>query len=64
MALMLDNASNNNTMVERIVALAKAKGVEMDSQWICLRCLPHTIHLAALKVSIFYAWGLLIGGAC
>lgn len=47
---MLDNASNNDTLVEGITNRAKQRGVIMNANWIRLRCMPHTVHLAALKV--------------
>jgi hypothetical protein len=52
MAFMTDNASNNNTLIDGIVQHAKEKGISMNSNWVHLRCMPHTIHLAALKVNI------------
>jgi hypothetical protein len=50
MAFMTDNASNNDTLIDGIVALAEKKGIRMNAKWIRLRCMPHTVHLAALKV--------------
>jgi hypothetical protein len=47
---MLDNATNNDTMVEGIQRRAQAKGIEMKASWVRLRCMPHTVHLAAVKV--------------
>jgi hypothetical protein len=54
MAIMTDNASNNDTLVDGIVALALAdeKRIRLNAKWIRMRCMPHTVHLAALKVSI------------
>jgi hypothetical protein len=52
MAFMTDNASNNNTLVDGIVERANKQGVSMRGDWIRLRCMPHTVHLAALKVCI------------
>ena len=54
MAFMMDNASNNNTLIDKIVELGRTKRIYMNensAQWIRLRCMPHTVHLAALKVS-------------
>ena len=48
---MLDNAYNNNTMVEGIKARAALEGIELNAAWARLRCMPHTIHLAAIKVA-------------
>jgi len=50
-ALMLDNATNNNTMVEAIERWAAAEGIKFNAKWARLRCMPHTIHLAAIKVN-------------
>ena len=47
---MLDNASNNDTFVDGIERRAKKAGVFFNSSWARLRCMPHTIHLAAIKV--------------
>jgi hypothetical protein len=52
MAFMTDNASNNNTLVDGIVARAKSQGISMKGDWVRLRCMPHTVHLAALKVRV------------
>jgi len=49
---MTDNASNNNTLVNGIVARAKNQGISMNDEWVRLRCMPHTVHLAALKVNV------------
>lgn len=51
MAFMTDNASNNNTLIDGIVDRAKKQGISLNADWIRLRCMPHTVHLAALKVS-------------
>jgi hypothetical protein len=52
MAFMTDNASNNNTLIDGIVDRAKNQDISMNADWVCLCCMPHTVHLAALKVSI------------
>jgi hypothetical protein len=54
MAFMTDNASNNDTLIDRIVEHAKCEGILLKGDWIRLRCMPHTIHLAALKVSTLF----------
>ena len=51
MVFMTDNMLNNNTMVEALVALAAKRKIPLDARLICLRCMPHTMHLVALKVS-------------
>jgi hypothetical protein len=49
---MLDNASNNDTFVDGIERRAKKAGVPFNASWARLRCMPHTIHLAAIKVRV------------
>jgi len=48
---MLDNASNNNTMIVGIERRAAAEGISFDASWARLGCMPHTIHLAMVKVN-------------
>ncbi|KAI0278366.1 hypothetical protein BGY98DRAFT_917106, partial [Russula aff. rugulosa BPL654] len=50
MAFMTDNASNNNTLIDGIVDRAKNQDISMNADWVCLCCMPHTVHLAALKL--------------
>ncbi|KAI0282918.1 hypothetical protein BC826DRAFT_921206, partial [Russula brevipes] len=50
MAFMTDNALNNDMLIDGIVEHAKRKGIFLNGDWIRLRCMPHTIHLAALKL--------------
>lgn len=50
MAFMLDNASNNDTFVDGIKMRCDAAGIPFNGKWARLRCMPHTIHLAAIKV--------------
>ncbi|KAF8237018.1 hypothetical protein L208DRAFT_1144954, partial [Tricholoma matsutake] len=50
MAFMTDNTSNNDTLVDRIVWCAKEQDISMKSEWVHLCCMPHTVHLAALKL--------------
>ncbi|EJD06382.1 uncharacterized protein FOMMEDRAFT_50517, partial [Fomitiporia mediterranea MF3/22] len=49
-AVMSDNASNNDTMMETIKTHMTAKGILFSAEEAHLRCMPHTIHLAALKL--------------
>jgi hypothetical protein len=48
----MDNASNNDTLVEHFAIKCREEGVEFDASNARMRCLPHTIHLAALKVRL------------
>ena len=50
---MLDNASNNDTLVEGIQKRAQAEGIYINAIWARLRCMPHTVHLSAVKASSF-----------
>ena len=49
-AFMLDNASNNDMMVNGIQSRAAKEGIHLNATWAHLWCMPHTIHLAAIKV--------------
>jgi len=50
----MDNATNNDTLVaaiEQHCTDAKIYFSAMESQ---MRCMPHTVHLAAIKVLCFF----------
>ena len=51
MAIMMDNASNNDTMMEAIESRCHEAGIKFSAQKSRMCCMPHTIHLAAIKVS-------------
>lgn len=53
MAFMLDNASNNDTLINAVVSQAGQQGIEMKADWVHLHCMSHTVHLAVLKVCCF-----------
>jgi|ERR1700678_1101013 hypothetical protein len=63
MAFMLDNASNNDTFVDGIKSRCDKEGIPFNATWARLRCMPHTIHLAAIKVcaKIFFMCQILRG---
>ncbi|KAJ7915709.1 hypothetical protein B0H13DRAFT_1610153, partial [Mycena leptocephala] len=44
------NATNNDTIVEAFARLCKEKCVEFSCSDGRMRCMPHTIHISALKV--------------
>ena len=54
-AFMVGNATNNDTFVDRIKKHAHAIGAAFNAEWAHLQCMPHTIHLAAIKVSLLLA---------
>ena len=47
---MMDNATNNDTLVEAFERMCKAKKIPFSAKNSRLRCMPHTVHLAVLKV--------------
>jgi hypothetical protein len=51
-AIMMDNASNNNTMMLSLERRCQQRGIQFSAQDARMRCMPHTIHLAAIKVLI------------
>ncbi|TFK33873.1 hypothetical protein BDQ12DRAFT_614499, partial [Crucibulum laeve] len=50
LAFMLDNASNNDTLVEGIEKRSTENGIPFNAVWARLRCMPHTVHLAAIQL--------------
>jgi hypothetical protein len=52
MAFVMDNATNNDTMMEEIEELCFVEGIDFSAKHSRLQCMPHTVHLAALKVCI------------
>jgi hypothetical protein len=47
----MDNATNNDTMIEVFEEKCQAKAINFSAIDSRIRCMPHTAHLAALKVS-------------
>ncbi|EDR01432.1 uncharacterized protein LACBIDRAFT_311023 [Laccaria bicolor S238N-H82] len=50
MAIMMDNASNNDTIMEAIESWCCAAGIKLSAQKSCMHCMPHTIHIVAIKL--------------
>jgi hypothetical protein len=50
-AIVSDNASNNDTMMAGIQRRCRLRNIAFDSKKARIRCIPHTIQRAALKVS-------------
>ncbi|KIL56181.1 hypothetical protein M378DRAFT_59515, partial [Amanita muscaria Koide BX008] len=50
-AFVMDNASNNDTMIEHVETRCHQKGIPFSAKHARGRCMPHTIHLAAIIVS-------------
>ncbi|KIJ35090.1 hypothetical protein M422DRAFT_181119 [Sphaerobolus stellatus SS14] len=49
-SIVSDNSANNDTMMEELERLFEADGIEFNAIYARGRCLPHTVHLAALKL--------------
>ncbi|KAJ6568101.1 hypothetical protein DFH09DRAFT_856019, partial [Mycena vulgaris] len=49
-AFVMDNATNNDTMVEAFERRCDELGIPFSCSDSRMRCMPHTIHLSALKV--------------
>ncbi|CAA7257320.1 unnamed protein product [Cyclocybe aegerita] len=47
-SLVMDNAFNNDTLVEGIASRCKQEGIPFSAQDARGRCMPHTIHLATV----------------
>jgi len=55
MAVMMDNASNNDTMMQAIERRCHEAGIQFCAKDSRMRCMPHTIHLSAIKVRSHYS---------
>jgi hypothetical protein len=49
-AIVMDNASNNNTLMTSLERRHEQRGFVFSAQGARMQCMPHTIHLAAIKV--------------
>jgi len=49
-AFIMDNATNNNTMTAAIEQCCHEVGVYFSAKELWMHCMPHTIHLAAIKI--------------
>jgi len=52
-AIIMDNTSNNNTLMMSLERQCQEQGIPFSAQDACMHCMPHTIHLAAIKVLMF-----------
>lgn len=50
----MDNATNNDTLLRGIETRCHAAGIPFSAQDARGRCMPHTIHLAAIAVSQYF----------
>jgi len=53
-AIVMDNASNNNTLMTSLELRCQQWGIPFLAQDACMQCMPHTIHLAVIKVLYLY----------
>lgn len=60
LAINCDNASNNDTMMDELERISNLKGYEFDANEARLRCMPHTVHLAALEASRLKYFGYIL----
>ncbi|KAF7370018.1 Transposase-like protein [Mycena sanguinolenta] len=49
-AFVMDNATNNDTMIEAFTRRCKKEGILFSAADGRMRCMPHTIHLSALRL--------------
>ncbi|KAJ7932219.1 hypothetical protein B0H13DRAFT_1519415, partial [Mycena leptocephala] len=49
-AFVMDNATNNDTLVVAFAERCRAMHISFSARDGRMRCMPHTIHLAALKL--------------
>lgn len=49
-AVVADNATNNDTMMAALEEKHKEHGIKFKAKDARCRCMPHTVHLAAMKV--------------
>ncbi|KAF8214654.1 hypothetical protein K438DRAFT_1562394, partial [Mycena galopus ATCC 62051] len=49
--IVMDNTSNNDTMASHFLWKCEERNIEFDAEEARLRCMPHTAHLATLKVA-------------
>lgn len=47
---MADNATSNDTLLDALAKRCNDNGIPFDARQSRLRCMPHTIHLAACQV--------------
>ncbi|KAF8812635.1 hypothetical protein BYT27DRAFT_7086732, partial [Phlegmacium glaucopus] len=59
-AIMMDNASNNDTLMEALELRCCNAGIEFSASVARMRCMPHTIHLAAIKVYFYFMSSLFL----
>ncbi|KAF8065126.1 hypothetical protein FPV67DRAFT_1419270, partial [Lyophyllum atratum] len=54
-AFVMDNATNNDTMVASIENLCRENAIPFSASDARMRCMLHTVHLSALKVGFNFS---------
>jgi len=49
-AIVMDNASNNDTLMTSLESQCEERNIPFSAKNARMRCMPHMIHLAAIKV--------------
>lgn len=57
-ALVMDNATINDVLAVRIERRSEDAGFHFSAVESRMRCMPHTVHLAAIKVCVLPATGV------
>lgn len=52
LAVTMDNATNNDTMMEELSRRFAQEGILFDARENRIRCLPHIVHLSAREVCL------------
>ncbi|KAJ7640915.1 hypothetical protein B0H17DRAFT_895324, partial [Mycena rosella] len=50
LSFVMDNASNKDTLMDTIAIKCAAADIDFDATEARIRCMPHTAHLAAIKL--------------
>ncbi|KAG1718428.1 hypothetical protein EDB19DRAFT_1984241, partial [Suillus lakei] len=50
MAVVCDNASNNDTLLQTLGEKCADEGIDFSDKHSRIRCLPHIVHLAAMQL--------------
>jgi hypothetical protein len=50
MAIVCDNASNNDTLLQALGEKCADEGIDFSAIHLCIHCLLHIVHLAAMQL--------------
>jgi hypothetical protein len=60
----MDNATNNDTLALGIERRSKEAGYYFSAMDSRMRCMPHTVHLAAIKVCVYFSYTHTLMNVC